>query len=56
MRKTEVIRRHKLLRREKLIRRQKSKRISRKSRKSMVQIDVSKTTGPKRRVQKDGLK
>ena len=52
----------KSLARQKSIRRQiqkgrkKSKRKSRKSRKSMVQIDGSKKTGPKRRVQNYGLK
>ena len=48
--------RKKSIRRQKVIGRQKSKRKSRKSRKSMVQIDGSKKTGTKLRLEIDGLK
>ena len=49
MRRKKSIGRKKSIRRQKLIRRQNSKR------KSMVQINGSKKTGPKRQVEIDGL-
>ena len=51
MRRKKSIRRQKSIRKQNQVKRQKSKRKSTKSRITMVQIDVSKKTGPKRRVE-----